>query len=62
MKISGGRDLTRGLQDLRKRVFQNVTDRHTSGHCNSMTESAQWADSVKKEIWFLDNTCFSDYT
>ena len=23
------------------------TDRHTHGHCNSMTESAQWADSVK---------------
>ena len=21
--------------------------RHTDGHCNSMTESAQWADSVK---------------
>ena len=21
---------------------------HTDGHCNSMTESAQWADSVKK--------------
>ena len=23
------------------------TDRQTDGHCNSMTESAQWADSVK---------------
>ena len=22
---------------------------HTDGHCNSMTDSAQWADSVK--IW-----------
>ena len=24
---------------------------HTDGHCDSMTESAQWADSVKTEIW-----------
>ena len=24
------------------------TDRHTHGHCNSMTESAQWANSVKR--------------
>ena len=24
-------------------------DRHTDGHCDSMTESAQWADSVKKK-------------
>ena len=23
------------------------TDGHTDGHCDSMTESAQWADSVK---------------
>ena len=24
------------------------TDRHTNGHGDSMTESAQWADSVKR--------------
>ena len=24
------------------------TDRHTDGHCNSMTESAPWADKVKR--------------
>ena len=27
------------------------TDKQTDGHCNSMTESTQWADSVK--IFFL---------
>ena len=26
------------------------TDVHTDGHRNSMTESAQWADSVKKGL------------
>ena len=29
------------------KMSQIQTDRHTSGHCNSMTESAKWADSVK---------------
>ena len=34
-------------------MFWNVTDRNTSGHRDSMTESAQWADSVKMS--FIDN-------
>ena len=32
--------------DLPKCVFCDGTDRHTDGHGNSMTKSAQWADSV----------------
>ena len=28
-------------------MFHDVTDIHTDGHCNDMTESAKWADSVK---------------
>ena len=27
------------------------TDRQTNGHRDSMTESAQWADSVKIYLW-----------
>ena len=38
---------TRGLHNLRKRVFRDGTDTHAYGHGNSMTESAQWANSVK---------------
>ena len=29
------------------------TDRHTDGHCDSITESAQWADSVKIYIYLF---------
>ena len=33
---------------------------HTYGHRNSMTESAQWADSVKREsMWFTLKFSFS---
>ena len=46
-EILGGRKLTRSLHNLRNRVFMNVTDIHTIGHCDSMTELAQWGDSVK---------------
>ena len=45
--ILGLRSLTRGLQDLWKRVFCDGTDRQTEGHPNSMTESAKWADLEK---------------
>ena len=41
----------RSLHNLRKMVFwigtNTQTDTHIGGHCDSMTESAQWADSVK---------------
>ena len=41
---------TRSLHDLRKRVFRNATDIQTHiqthGHRDSMTESAQWANSL----------------
>ena len=48
----------RGLQDLRKRVFQDATHRQTQGHRYSMNESAHWAHSVKrletwKKLWTL---------
>ena len=31
---------------------------HTNQHCNSMTESAQWANSVKKKIFCLQKSLF----
>ena len=44
--ILGTRSSTRGLHDLRKWVFRDGTDRHThrhtNGHGDSMTNSAQW--------------------
>ena len=50
MGILGGRNTTKSLHDLWKRVFRNVTDRQkdrqTSGHHDSRIESAKWADSV----------------
>ena len=48
------RPLTRSFYDLRKKVFRDVTDRQTNkqtdGHSDSMTELAQWADSVKRPL------------
>ena len=40
----GEEDLSNERKGLLRRGH---TDRHTGGHCDSMTESAQWADSVK---------------
>ena len=38
-------------------MFRDVTNRHThtqtDQHRDSMTESAQWADSVKSASWIL---------
>ena len=31
-------------------IEEEKTDRQTDGHCNSKTESVQWADSVKKDL------------
>ena len=43
--------LTRGLHDLRKWVFRDITERHThtqtDRHDDSMTDPAQAAESVK---------------
>ena len=41
MRTLGGSDSTRVPHYLWTRVFWSVTDRHTSGYCNSMTESTQ---------------------
>ena len=37
----------RGLQKTASYCAHRHTDRHTGGHCDSKTESAHWADSVK---------------
>ena len=43
--------LTRSLRNTGKWVFCNgETDKQTERHCNSMTDLAQRADSVKKEF------------
>ena len=44
---------TKSLQGLWKRVFCNVTDGQTGGHCGSMTESAQMANSVRTNKTYL---------
>ena len=45
------RPSTRGLNNLQKRWFElSQTDIQTSGHLDSMTESAQWAISVKINV------------
>ena len=31
-------------------LHRGQTDVHTDGHCDSMTESPQWADSVKIQV------------
>ena len=39
-----------GEKDIKMAVHKRGhTNRHTDGHRDSMTESAQWADSVKTE-------------
>ena len=37
----------RHLNGTSQEGIDRQTDRHTHGHCDSMTESAQWANSVK---------------
>ena len=37
----------RGLKKMHGEGTNTQTDRQTNGHRDSMTESAQWADSVK---------------
>ena len=51
MEILGGRNFARSHHDLQKRVFRNATEINTSRHCDSMTEMAQWANSVKIQKW-----------
>ena len=50
MPILAVRPSTRSLHDLRKRVFCIFTHRQTDGQRDSMSESAQWADTVNK-LW-----------
>ena len=38
------------MRGLKKMHPMAQTEPHTSGHYNSMTESAKWADSVKKDF------------
>ena len=40
-------DLSNGRRGL---LHRGQTDKHTHGHRDSMTESAQWADSVKSVL------------
>ena len=52
----GGEGCEKDLSNERKGLLHRghtyiCTDRHTDGHCNSMTESAQWADSVKNNFF-----------
>ena len=42
-----------GHQKVRVLNCQRQTNKQTDGHCNSMTESAQWADSVKIILRFI---------
>ena len=50
-KKNGGWEEGRCEEDLSNErkglLHRGQTYRHTHGHCDSMTESAQWADSVK---------------
>ena len=58
MPLLAIRPSTRSLHNLRKRDFLIFTDTETSGHCNSMSESAHWADSVKNgwsKIFYCHN-------
>ena len=42
--------------DLQKWEFWDLTNTHTDRHGNSMTELAQWADSLKN--WIGGKICF----
>ena len=42
--------LTRSHHDLRKRVFPDFPNTQKYGHCASMTESVNWANSVKIRV------------
>ena len=58
MSILGIRPLTRSLHDLRERGLRNVIDKKTDRNCGSMTELAQWANSVK--ILYLKKYSYFD--
>ena len=57
--ISAIRHSTRGLHSLRSGVLLIVTNKHTEGHCDSMTQSDHSADSVKQGIGAPQILCYA---